>query len=144
MKRKLKIIGLVFLGLFLLFITAGVIIGTVYQDEVRAALVSELQKNFTRKIIINDEQDIHFSIFSKFPKASLELNNITAPGIEKDAPPLLRAKKVFLMFDMLSIFTKNFEIDSSKSIPGKIFGGFASYLIVIRRYLETLVKTFEQ
>ena len=124
MKRKLKIIGLVFLGLFLLFITAGVIIGTVYQDEVRAALVSELQKNFTRKIIINDEQDIHFSIFSKFPKASLELNNITAPGIEKDAPPLLRAKKVFLMFDMLSIFTKNFEIDAVHVQEGEMNLGY--------------------
>ena len=124
MKRKLKIIGLVFLGLFLMFIAAGVIIGTVYQDEVRAAVVRELQKNFTRKIIINDEKDIHFSIFSKFPKASLELNNITAPGIDKDAPPLLRAKKVFLMFDMLSIFTKNFEIDAVDVQEGEMNLGF--------------------
>ncbi len=124
MKRKLKIIGLVFLGLFLMFIAAGVIIGTVYQDEVRAAVVRELQKNFTRKIIINDEKDIHFSIFSKFPKASLELNNITAPGIDKDAPPLLRAKKVFLMFNMLSIFTKNFEIDAVDVQEGEMNLGY--------------------
>ncbi len=133
MKRKLKIIGLIFLGLFLLFISAGVIIGTVYQDEVRSMVVTELQKNFTRKIIIN-EQDIHFSLFSKFPKASLELNNITAPGIDKDAPALLRAKKVYLMFDMFSIFTKNFEIDAVDLQEGEMNMGYelgdrANYLI---------------
>ena len=133
MKRKLKIIGLIILGLFLLFIATGVVIGTVYQDEVRSAVVKELQKNFTRKIIINEE-DIHFSLFSKFPKASLELNNITAPGIAKDAPPLLRAKKVYLMFDMLSIFTKNFEIDAVDLQEGEMnigyeLGAKANYLI---------------
>jgi uncharacterized protein involved in outer membrane biogenesis len=133
LKRKLKIIGLIFLGLFLLFIAAGVVIGTVYQEEVRSMVVTELQKNFTRKIIINEE-DIHFSLFSKFPKASLELNNITAPGIEKDAPPLLQAKKVYLMFDMLSIFTKNFEIDAVDLQEGEMNMGYeigdrANYLI---------------
>lgn len=133
MKRKLKIVGLIILGLFLLFIATGVVIGTVYQDEVRSAVVKELQKNFTRKIIINEE-DIHFSLFSKFPKASLELNNITAPGIAKDAPPLLRAKKVYLMFDMLSIFTKNFEIDAVDVQEGELNMGYelgdkANYLI---------------
>jgi len=112
------------LGLFLLFIIAGVIIGTVYQDEVRSAVVSELQKNFTRKIIINDEEDIHFSLFSKFPKASLELDNITAPGIDKDAPPLLKAKRVYLMFDMLSVFTKNFEIDAVDVQEGEMNLGY--------------------
>ena len=124
MKRTFKIIGLVLLGLFSLFIIAGVIIGTVYQDEVRSAVVNELQKNFTRKIIINDEEDIHFSLFSKFPKASLELDNITAPGIAKDAPPLLKAKRVYLMFDMLSIFTKNFEIDAVDLQEGEMNIGY--------------------
>ncbi len=107
----------------MLFIIAGVIIGTVYQEEVKRAVMKEISKNLSRPIDV-DPSNIHFSLFSKFPKASLEINNISIPGIDKEAPKLLKAKKLFLMFDMLSVFTKNFEIDAVDVQEGDLNIGY--------------------
>lgn len=70
------------MGLVLLFIIAGVVIGTVYQDEVKGIVMKELRKNLSRDVKVADA-DVHFSIFSKFPKASVEINNITIPVMRR-------------------------------------------------------------
>ncbi|MFM7021406.1 MAG: AsmA-like C-terminal region-containing protein [Flavobacteriales bacterium] len=122
-KRTFKIIGLVILSLVLLFIITGVVIGTVYQEEVKAAVMKELRKNLSRDIEV-DESDVHFSLFSKFPNASVEINNITVPGLRKNAPNLLKVKKLYLLFDMFSVFTSNFEIDAIDVQDGEINIGY--------------------
>ncbi|MCX6183086.1 MAG: AsmA family protein [Bacteroidetes bacterium] len=123
MKRKLKIAGLIVLGLILLFIITGVIIGTVYQDEVKGVVMKELRKNLSRDIKV-DDADVHFSLFSKFPDASVEINNITVPGIKKGAPNLLKVKKLYLLFDMFSVFTSNFEVDAIDVQDGELNVGY--------------------
>jgi len=122
-KKKLKIVGLVLLGLVLLFIIAGVVIGTVYQDEVKGIVMKELRKNLSRDVKVADA-DVHFSIFSKFPKASVEINNITIPGMRKGAPNLLTVDKLYLLFDMLSVFTSNFEVDAIDVQEGELNLGY--------------------
>ena len=86
-------------------------------------VMTELRKNLSRDIKVNDN-DIHFSLFSKFPKASVEINDITVPGMHKGSPNLIKVKKLYLLFDMFSVFTNNFEIDAIDVQDGEVNVGY--------------------
>jgi len=107
--KKFKIISIV-LGVILLFIAvAGIIFSTIYEDEVKGYILTQINNSTTNKI---DVEEVNFSIFKKFPYASLEFKNINAEEAtaSNEKGTLFSAQSVYLQFNVFDILNKNYTI----------------------------------
>lgn len=81
----------------------------IFSDKIIAYVVSEINKNLTTKV---DVQSIDFSVWSKFPNATIELQNVYAlpakPFSQKDT--LLYAKKIYLLFDLMDVINGKYNL----------------------------------
>ncbi|MBN2681891.1 MAG: hypothetical protein JXR58_05250 [Bacteroidales bacterium] len=119
MKRAKKILKwfiISVLSLFLLTGLTGFVIIYFYEDEIKKVFVAELEKSLNCEI---DVQDLEFSVFSKFPDASLEFKYITAyspDGINHNefgtvnSQVLFNSESLYLQFNVIDIFTGNYKI----------------------------------
>lgn len=110
MARKIKKWFLI--ALLVLFVLAGVgvLLGILYEDEVKQRIVREVNQGLNTEISV---ESISFSVIQKFPYASLEFNNMMAlDAIETTAPKdtLLYAGSFFLEFNLLDLFRGNYTI----------------------------------
>ena len=91
------------------------VIGYFYEDEVVGVVLKELNKNIKTEINIGSYE---FSVFSKFPDASLEFKNITAKSTKNFESKrsyedtLFTAKSIFLQFNILDIIKKHYTINA--------------------------------
>ncbi len=119
-----SIIKKVFIGLAIIvaavFIT-GVIIGVFYGKEVKLYLITQLNKQLRSEVVVK-ETDISFSVLSHFPNASVEFKNIVfkdaIESVQKDT--LLHADKISLLFNLVSLFNKNYTINKIEVQNGQI------------------------
>lgn len=109
MWSKLKRPFLIFVSIIVLPI--GLLAGAsvLFSDKIIAYVVSEINKNLTTKV---DVQSIDFSVWSKFPNATIALQNVYAlpakPFSQKDT--LLYAKKIYLLFDLMDVINGKYNL----------------------------------
>ncbi len=121
-----------FLLSFAIVVSGGIGASYLFSDKVEKLVLEVLNDNLQRDIQI---KSLEFSVFSKFPKASVELNDVNIKGVTKKSNHLVRADKVFLSFELLSLFrekliinevsiedaTLNVEIDKNGKVNYEIF-----------------------
>lgn len=102
--------------LYLVGIGAGltgliVILGWVYEEDVKKYVITELNKQLNTQVII-DTKDIDFSILKNFPYAAVDFKHLKAldavPSKQKDT--LFKAKKISFQFNIPDLFRKNLRI----------------------------------
>jgi AsmA-like C-terminal region len=104
--KKISII----LGIILVLLaTAGVIFSTLYEDEVKAYILEQINENVDTKI---DVKEVNFSVFKKFPYASLEFKKVTAEEVVNSDKKgtLFSAQKIYLQFNIIDILNKDYTI----------------------------------
>ena len=109
----------------LLLLGTGVIITLVYGDEIKQYFISKLNNYLNTEIKVGE---VEFSVLSKFPNASIDFTDVvamSAPGFQSKAfkgintDTLLVAKDVFLEFNILDIFSKNYKIKAININKGR-------------------------
>ncbi|MDX2001222.1 MAG: AsmA-like C-terminal region-containing protein [Chitinophagales bacterium] len=110
-RRWLRNSLLILLGLFLLILTAGVVFSFIYGKDIEQRLVKELNKNLKTEVQINGP--INFSVFSYFPNASLQIEDIVVKGSTgQKNDTLLKAGSLYLLMNIFDIIDQNWNIKS--------------------------------
>lgn len=109
MWTKLKRPFLIVVSVIVLLVGTLVGISVIFKDKIIAYVISELNKNLITKV---DVQRIDFSMWSKFPNAAIELQNVYAlpakPFSQTDT--LLYAGKIYLLFDIMDVINGNYNV----------------------------------
>lgn len=108
--KKLKRVTVVGLLALLVVVLAGVILGIVYEEEVKQRIVQEVNQGLNTEITV---EEISLTVLQKFPNAALRFESLMAlDAIETNAPKdtLLYAGDLFLEFNLFDIFTRNYTI----------------------------------
>jgi len=125
LKKIIKYI-LIILAVIIVLIVAGVsLIAVFYEDEVKQYVVEELNKHINTGI---DVGNVEFSVFRKFPDASLVFNNVTAHSagqfnkndFKDNADTLLVAENIYLQFNIIDILKKKYIINKVHVNNGRI------------------------
>lgn len=98
-------------GVFILLIGILLLLTWIYQDEVKAYVVDEVNKQVNTVIIV-DPKNIDITMIRSFPDVSVEFKNIAAlDAIDaQKRDTLLRAGKVSLAFNIVDLFHSNYSI----------------------------------
>ncbi|NVN93817.1 MAG: hypothetical protein HXX18_00900 [Bacteroidetes bacterium] len=97
----------------LIFILLAVVSGfiTIYynQSKIKQLFVAEINKSLQTEISV---KDIEFSVFEKFPNASINFKEVVAKDATKDSlrDTLLTAKNIFLEFNLWDLYYKHYHI----------------------------------
>jgi hypothetical protein len=107
--RLLKRFLIVFSVLLLLIVSSGIIISSIYEEDVKSYMLSKINERLNTKI---DVKEINFSVLKKFPYASLEFETVTADEVTKNQKKgtLFSAQSVYLQFNIIDIINKNYII----------------------------------
>jgi len=125
-KKILKYFLISFSIFIFLIIAAALIISYFYKDEVTSLVISEINKRINTEITTDK---VSFSILKKFPGATIEFENIvikSSKNLHKNefkktnADTLLRAKSLFLEFNIIDIIKENYTIKKIYIENGKI------------------------
>lgn len=95
--------------ILLLGIGVGLVI--VYEDEVKAVVIKELNKHLATEVRI-DPKNIDLTFISSFPKCAIEFKQLTAleTPVDKQRDTLLYAESLSLRFSLKDIFAKKYDI----------------------------------
>jgi len=93
-------------GVFLLLIV-GVVLSFVFEDEIKNYAIEKIGENVTTEINVDE---VNFSLFKKFPSASLQFKNVLVKETFETKDTLLFAKSVFLEFDVFDLITKKYQV----------------------------------
>jgi hypothetical protein len=88
-----------------------VVLVMVYEDDIKAKLIAQLNKQLNAEVKINPE-DIDVTFISSFPKCALNFRNVTImealPIKQRDT--LLHTKNLSLRFSIKAIFSKEYKV----------------------------------
>jgi len=115
-------ISILTLGILLMLaISASITIVFFYENEVKAYVLSEINKKLNTRVIV-DTKNIRLHLLRSFPYASLDFNNVTAldavEGIKKDT--LFNVAKISLQFNLIDIINKNYRIRKIELSDGTV------------------------
>jgi len=135
-----------FWGILIFFVILTgtvIIIAHFYEDSIKDLFIKEINKHLTTEISV---KDINFSLLRKFPNASLEFTDIVArDSTFKDKKGiLLKAKNVYLQFNVLDLINKNYtikEIDINKGNINLLFYKDGIYNLHFWKSLPDSVKS---
>lgn len=98
-------------GIFLFLLGGLVLLTWIYQDDVKAYVVDEVNTRVNTTIII-DPKNIDITIIKSFPDVSVEFRQITALDATASAKrdTLFTAGKIALGFNILDLFHENYTI----------------------------------
>lgn len=104
-----KKVAITFVLIISILFGVGWYISSVYEDEVKNFILTEINNNLNTKV---DIEEINFSIFKKFPYASLELKNVRADEVvdKKKKEDLFNIKSIYFQFNLLDIIRENYVI----------------------------------
>lgn len=105
--RRIRKIGLWTVGILLTLMVISGILAAVYEDDIAKALVKEVNKNLKQPIEV---KDIDLTLIKSFPNASVDFQSIRVPDAFGET--LLRAEKIAFKFNILSLFSKNYQVKS--------------------------------
>ncbi|MDG1476450.1 MAG: hypothetical protein P8Q14_04840, partial [Vicingaceae bacterium] len=117
--KKLKTISIILGVLLAIFVVIGVVFSTVYEDKVKSYILQQVNNSIATKV---DVGAIEFSVFKKFPYASLEFKEITAEEVTKKEKKgeLFKAQSVYLQFNIIDILQENYIIKKIAIVDGMI------------------------
>ena len=101
MKQLIKYISKTFLGISLLLLISGFVITYFFSDKVEKTVINKIQKSITSDLNIGD---VAFSLYEKFPSASVKINNLLAfekEGFNNDT--LFYAKSTYIELSIIDI-----------------------------------------
>lgn len=117
----------------LLFLAAAFVLATVYEDEVKEALLAELNDHLVAPVT---HQGIDLTLVQQFPQASLRFKDvlITSAGESATSDTLLYAEDLFLSFSLWDLFAGEYAVDriAGKQVvlhPGYDAQGSENWLI---------------
>lgn len=106
----------------------------IYEDEVKAIIIKELNKNLKAEVRI-EPKNIDLTIISSFPKCAIEFKNVTAMEAwqKKQRDTLLFAKSLSLKFNLKDLFNKKYVIKQINLSDARCFlkvdkSGQANYI----------------
>ena len=118
LRRILKIMMWLVLTVVLLL---GSLLGLllVYEDEVKAAIISELNKHLNAEVKISPA-DIDLTIVKSFPDCSIEFNRLVMMEAlpSKNRDTLLYAGKLGLMFNVMDVWNAKYNIQKIRLQDG--------------------------
>lgn len=87
----------------------GIIFSTLYEDKVKNYIIQQINNNVATPI---DIKSVDFSVFKKFPYASLEFKKVTAVEVTKKERngTLFSAASIYLQFNIFDILNDNYII----------------------------------
>lgn len=106
--KKLKRAIVVLSLLVLAIIITGVVLANIYEKEIKKYALEEINSHLKAQLKI-DEDDISFSFFKKFPKASLNFSNVLIED-ENKTDTILFAENFSLEFGLGSLLSGNYEV----------------------------------
>lgn len=117
--KKLKIISIILGILIAILVVIGVIFSTIYEDKVKSYIIERINNSINTKI---DVKEVEFSVFKKFPYASLEFQQVTAEEVTKNEKKgtLFSAQSVYLQFNILDILNENYTIKKVQVEDGMV------------------------
>lgn len=94
----------------LLFLATAFLLATVYEDEVKVALLAELNDHLVAPVT---HQGIDLTLVQQFPQASLRFKDvlITSAGKPATTDTLLYAEDLFLSFSLWDLFAGEYAVD---------------------------------
>jgi hypothetical protein len=108
--KKIKRLFIITGVLLIILLVTGFILASVYEKEIKQYAVKEINKHLIAEVKVNDfDKDISFSFFKKFPKASLNFNDLVILGEKKDT--VLFADNISLEFGIISILSGNYTVN---------------------------------
>ncbi len=124
LKKRLKKTIVTLLVTLSVLGAAGVFVGFFYEDTVKRIIITELNKRLNTEIVVQDvENDIQFSIFRKFPYASVSFSNVKVMDAIKTQKPkgiLLEASSLSLQFSILDILFGRYKIKKIEAEEGNV------------------------
>ncbi len=107
--KKLKTISIILGIIIAIFVMIGIVFSTIYEDKIKAFIIERINNSINTKI---DVKEVDFSVFKKFPYASLEFQKVTAEEVtESDKKgTLFSAQSVYLQFNIIDIINENYTI----------------------------------
>jgi hypothetical protein len=121
-RRTLKVLKWVFIIFFIflvVLVSGSLILVSVYEDDIKQYAVEALNRRLTTEISVDD---IELTILSTFPDASLVFYNVKAldATTHKKKGELLKAKEVYLKFNVWDLWDGNYTINKVKAYDGAI------------------------
>ena len=124
-KKKSSVAKRLFKALFwsftvlLLLVLIPFILLFVYEKEIKSAIVTEINTHLKTKVYINPD-NIDITLIRTFPNAALCFNDVTIMGSLPELPndTLLKAEKIYLLFNAKDIWNKKYnikQVDISKA-----------------------------
>ncbi|MCB0790760.1 MAG: hypothetical protein H6595_05500 [Flavobacteriales bacterium] len=107
LRRTLTILAVV----LVLLTSALAIIGTLYEDDVKAALIGAMNRRLTAPVTVGE---VDLTLLRRFPHASLHLQHVLAQEAYPEstlADTLAYADDLYLEFSLWDLFTGNYRID---------------------------------
>ena len=113
--KKLRNILLWIISGALLLVFSLLALLFIYEDEVKAAMVSELNKHLKAEVKI-DPKNIDLTIIKTFPDCSIQFNNLLMlEALQlKDRDTLLYAGQLNLHFNISNLWNKKYDIEKIK------------------------------
>ena len=116
MKTFLKIFGGIVATLLAVMLVVPIFLG----DKIGEIVKTEANKMLNAKV---DFEELDISLFRHFPKASLDISDLSVTGVGKfEGETLVAAERIELAVDILSIFGESFEI-SKVWLRGPVING---------------------
>lgn len=116
MKTFLKIFGSIVATLLAVMLVVPIFLG----DKIGEIVKTEANKMLNAKV---DFEELDISLFRHFPKASLDISDLSVTGVDKfEGETLVAAERIELAVDILSIFGESFEI-SKVWLRGPVING---------------------
>lgn len=109
-----KLIKLIFWFIAIVVVLLGTMVGLVfvYEDEVKQAVIEELNKSLKSEVKI-DPKNIDLTFIKSFPKCAIDFKEVLImEAIEKkERDTLIFADQILLMFNLKDIWNKNYTIN---------------------------------
>ncbi len=118
-KKWLKYFAWLFGGLIVLVIVALLAITQIFGDQIEKRVIAEMNEYIQTEV--NIRGGVEFSVFSNFPKASIEFKDIIVMGsTRKPDDTLLIAKRVYLLANIWELISQDWNIRSVVIEEGKM------------------------
>jgi AsmA-like protein len=115
-KRILKKLLVWFGVAFGLLLLTSIIIAAFFEDEIGEKLISEINKEITTELEV---EDFSLSLLSGFPNVSANLGNVTLKDSQKGN--LVEAGTITFKLGFFSLFSSNIKVKSVKISNGAIY-----------------------
>lgn len=109
MRRIFKIVFWSFAAFLAVVVASAAIIHYFYSEEVKQYVISSISSSLAVKMNIESAE---FSMWTNFPKASVDLKNVWMEDALSPGETLLEAERVSLAFNLFSLLGGNYRLSS--------------------------------